>query len=62
MRVQFANGFRRDLTFAQGMFIRGNATMSGVGTDTDWILEDGTHIIRVDDQRYLLPDALLVGP
>ena len=33
--------------------------MSGVGTDTEWRRESGLHVIRVDDQRYELPDALV---
>ncbi|MCE0507407.1 hypothetical protein LR948_18805 [Roseivivax sp. GX 12232] len=57
----FQTGFRRTLTFAHGQFLRGNATMSGVGTDTDWRLEDGLHLIRVDDQRFEVPDRLISG-
>lgn len=57
--VTFANGFSRKLIFAQGAFVSGNPTMSGVGTDTDWRLVEGIHHIRVDDQRYVVPDALL---
>lgn len=57
----FANGFSRTLHFAGGAFLRANATMSGVGTDIDWRLEEGVHRIRVDDQRFELPDALLFG-
>lgn len=59
--VTFANGFSRTLYFENGAFVRGNATMSGVGTDTDWRVEGDTHVIRVDDQRYRLPDALVFG-
>ncbi|MGR3465795.1 hypothetical protein [Limimaricola sp.] len=57
----FPNGFRRVLFFENGMFLRGDATMSGVGTDTAWRLEDGMHVIRVDDQRFDVPDALITG-
>jgi hypothetical protein len=35
--------------------------MSGVGTDTDWSLAAGMYSIRVDDQRFELPEALVVG-
>ncbi|NNF92456.1 MAG: hypothetical protein HKM96_13790, partial [Boseongicola sp.] len=59
--VTFPNGFARTLTFDGGDFVRGNATMSGVGTDTDWRLSDGTYFVRVDDQRYELPAALVFG-
>ncbi|MFK7879434.1 hypothetical protein [Roseobacter sp.] len=57
----FTNGFTRQLYFLHGEFVAANATMSGVGNDTDWSLEGGVHIIRVDDQRFELPDALLFG-
>jgi hypothetical protein len=35
--------------------------MSGVGTDTDWSMAAGVFIIRVDDQRFELPEALVFG-
>jgi hypothetical protein len=60
--VTFANGFARTLTFEDRQFLRGNATMSGVGTDTDWSLSSGVFSIRVDDQRFELPEALVFGP
>ena len=59
--VTFPNGFARTLSFADRQFLRGNATMSGVGTDTDWILTAGVYSIRVDDQRFELPEALVFG-
>lgn len=59
--VTFSNGFKRRLFFAHGRFISANATMSGNGFDTDWRLEDGQHLIRVDDQRYALSDAVVFG-
>lgn len=55
----FSNGFSRTLYFVHGEFVSANPTMSGTGKDTDWRLEDGVHFIRVEDQRYELPDALL---
>ena len=57
--VTFPNGFSRILTFEGGAFLRGNTTMSGVGTDTEWSLDDGLYRIRVDDQRFELPKALV---
>jgi hypothetical protein len=59
--VRFANGFARVLTFSDRRFLRGSATMSGVGTDTDWTLSGGVYAIRVDDQRFELPEALVFG-
>ncbi len=59
--VTFANGFSRTLIFADGEFLRGNATMSGVGTDTDWRLSRGMYHVRVDDQRFEIPEALVFG-
>lgn len=60
--VTFGNGFARTLTFEDRQFLRGNATMSGVGTDTDWGLSSGVFSIRVDDQRFELSEALVFGP
>lgn len=57
----FPNGFARKLYFVQGEFIAASATMSGVGKDIDWRLQDGVHLIRVDDQRFELPDRLVFG-
>lgn len=57
----FANGFTRRLFFKDGSFLKASATMSGVGTDTDWKLEDGKHFIRVDDQRYEIPVSLFAA-
>ncbi len=59
--VKFSNGFSRTLTFEGDQFLRGNATMSGVGTDTDWYKADGIYFIRVDDQRFEIPEALVAG-
>lgn len=57
----FPNGFKRLLFFEDGRFLKASVTMSGVGTDTDWHVEDETHIIRVDRQRYEVPGALILG-
>lgn len=59
--VTFSNGFARTLYFYNGEFLRANATMSGVGTDIDWRKENGLHFIRVDDQRFEIPDGFLIG-
>lgn len=59
--VTFSNGFKRRLSFAHGRFVRADTTMSGTGFDTDWRVEGGTHVVRVEDQRFELPDAALFG-
>ncbi len=59
VRVAFANGFKRGLFFKEGKFLKASVTMSGVGTNADWSLKDGTHMIRVDGQRYEVPDILI---
>ena len=60
--ITFPNGFRRTLFFSEGRFTRASATMSGVGTDTDWRVEAGRHLIRVEDQRFEVPGELLDQP
>ena len=59
--VTFPNGFARSLYFKHGEFISASATMSGVGTDTDWRLESDTHFIRVDDQQFEISNAWVFG-
>ncbi|CAE7891570.1 unnamed protein product [Symbiodinium sp. KB8] len=59
--VTFSNGFKRRLFFAHGRFISADATMSGTGFDSDWRMENGLHLIRVDDQRYALPNTAVFG-
>lgn len=59
--VVFANGFSRLLYFVHGEFVSANPTMSGTGTDTGWRVENGLHEIRVDDQRFEVPTALVFG-
>jgi len=61
LTVVFPNGFKRDLFFKDGKFLKASVTMSGVGTDFDWSLKDGTHMIIVDGQRYEVPDSLIAG-
>ncbi len=59
--VTFPNGFARRLYFVHGEFVSASSTMSGSGIDTDWRVENGLHEIRVDDQRYELPEILVFG-
>lgn len=57
----FGNNFSRELYFTHGAFTRANATMSGVGRDTDWEVQDGIYRIRVDDQRFEIDAAFVLG-
>lgn len=57
--VTFNTGFVRFLFFMHGEFISASATMSGAGRDTDWDLQDGVHVIRVDDQQFEIPGSVL---
>lgn len=59
--VTFANGFSRELYFTLGEFTRASATMSGVGRDVAWSLNRGTYRLRVDDQRFEMPAAFILG-
>lgn len=59
--VTFPNGFTRTLYFVHGEFMSASATMSGVGTDNEWALKGNIHVVRVDDQRYELPDQFVFG-
>lgn len=59
--VKFPNDFQRTLYFNDGSFIRANATMSGVGTDTNWKTVEGVHYIRVDDQRFEIAVDFITG-
>lgn len=59
--VTFPSSFKRMLTFTDGRFVRGNATMSGVGTDAEWRLVEGIYHIRVDDQRFEIPQHMVQG-
>ncbi|MEM6971216.1 MAG: hypothetical protein AAF577_00305 [Pseudomonadota bacterium] len=61
VRVAFPNGFSRMLFFAHNIFLRAAPTMSGVGVDTDWVLEGDVHRLRVEDQRYEIPQATILG-
>lgn len=57
----FQNGFVRLLTFEHGRFVRANTTMSGTGRDVEWSLTSGVYKIRVDDQRFEVPVAFVIG-
>ncbi len=55
----FTNGFERRLFFRDGKFLKASVTMSGVGTNTEWRLEDGMYMIEVGGQRYEVPESLI---
>ena len=57
--VTFSNGFSRTLYFSKGEFKSANATMSGVGNDTDAVREKDLYLIRVDDQRYRISTRII---
>ncbi|WP_422048642.1 hypothetical protein [Shimia sp.] len=59
--VTFPNGFARKLYFTEGAFTSASATMSGAGRDTDWSLQGDLFQIRVDDQRYEIPESFVLG-
>ena len=59
--VTLPSGVRRTLRFESGAFVRADPTMSGTGTDVDRIRRGDEHVIRVEDQRFVLPDALILG-
>ncbi len=61
VQVTFSNGFRRTLFFIHGEFVSADATMSGTGWDSDWRVVDDKHVIRVEDQRYQVPDSAIYG-
>ena len=57
--VLFPSGFSRMLMFDNGIFLRGNTTMSGTGKDTDWSISSGIFSVRVDDQFFEISEDLL---
>ena len=59
--VTFSNSFKRELYFRLGEFLRANTTMSGVGRDIDWALQGDMYTLRVDDQRFEIPAAFVLG-
>ncbi len=61
LAATFPNGFTRRLYFVHGEFVKASATMSGAGRDTEGRIEADRHIIRVDDQRYEIPEVLIFG-
>ena len=59
--VTFENGFKRRLYFEGRTFVYGNPTMSGSGKDVEWDLNENLYFIRIDDQRFEIPDWMLFG-
>lgn len=59
--VIFASGFKRELFFRDGDFLKANVTMSGAGTNGDWSIVDQRYVIRVDGQHFEVPATLIAG-
>jgi hypothetical protein len=60
--ITFPDGFRRALFFTHGEFVSADASEAGGGFDTEWSKDaSGTYRIRVDDERYALPEAVVFG-
>lgn len=59
--VTFGNSFTRELYFRLGDFMRANTTMSGVGKDIEWERQGDIYKLRVDDQRFEIPAAYILG-
>ncbi len=60
--VAFPDGFRRALFFAHGEFVSADASEAGGGFDTEWSKDaGGTYRIRVDDELYEFPEAVIFG-
>ncbi|MGF1502096.1 MAG: hypothetical protein ACFBSD_09775 [Paracoccaceae bacterium] len=60
--IAFPDGVRRALFFQRGEFVGVDASEAGGGFDTDWSKDaDGTYRIRVDDERYAFPEAVVFG-
>lgn len=57
--VKSANGFYSPLPFTGNEFLRGSAALSGAWTDPEWSLSAGVCHVRVDDQRFEVPEALV---
>lgn len=59
--VTFPDGFRRALFFAAGDFAGADASEAGGGFDTESGKEADLYLIRVDDERYEIPQAVVFG-
>jgi len=55
------DGTQRVLFFTHGDFTGTDASEAGAGFDTDWRKESDLHLIRIDDERYEIPDAVIFG-
>ncbi|WP_158540165.1 SH3 domain-containing protein [Rhodosalinus halophilus] len=55
------DGMRRALFFENGAFVSTDASQAGGGFDTEATRAGDTTIVRIDDERYEIPDAALYG-
>lgn len=57
----FPDGFRRTLFFTRGEFMSADASEAGGGFDTEARRDGDDTVIRVDEERYVVPDAVIFG-
>jgi hypothetical protein len=55
------DGMQRALFFEDGVFTSTDASQAGGGFDTEATREGDTTIVRIDDERYEIPDAAIYG-
>jgi hypothetical protein len=55
------DGLRRALFFVDGSFQSTDASQAAGGFDTDVEMVDGVFEIRIDDERYAVPEAAIAG-
>jgi len=59
--VTLPDGFRRALFFTRGEFIGADASQAGGGFQTSARKEGDLFLIRVDEERYEIPEAIIFG-
>lgn len=60
--VRFPDGVERILFFTHGAFMGTDASEASGGFDTDWSKDSqGIYRIRIEDERYAFPEALVFG-
>lgn len=55
------DGVDRQLFFTDGEFVNADTSEAGGGFETSVEREGDLHLIRVDDERYEIPDAVIFG-
>ncbi|MWD26253.1 hypothetical protein E0K89_002040 [Aquicoccus sp. SCR17] len=61
VKVTRGDGLQRALFFQDGAFFSTDSSQAGGGFDTSASQEDGLFQIRIDDERYEIPDAVIFG-